>query len=79
MPGIELISSDGVSEGASTELAGSGLICSETTSSRFLDVPIGTHVISVIIGLSVSYINELTSFGPTTLVSVTRYVYLFDW
>lgn len=56
--------------GAGLLAAGSGLTCSAVTSRRFVEVPRGVHVISVITGFEVSYTSLLTSVGFTTSVFV---------
>ena len=52
---------------------GSGATCSPKTSNRLVDVPTGTHVTSVAIGLSVLMASSLTWFGLMTFRPVTIY------
>lgn len=64
----------GTSDGGGTSLSvfwlGSGLICSPNTTSRLIDVPGGSQVMSVAIdGRSGSGSSTLKSVGPTTRVS----------
>jgi len=53
LPGISEVLSVAELLGAAAASLGFGLTCSAVTSSRFSDVPIGVHVISVSIGLDV--------------------------